>query len=68
MQDCRTCSKAKDCDLVKFPEMTVNVKLQDTDLFTDICQLMKKFYDDIRLPADIKREFEIELKKIINKY
>lgn len=48
--------------------LTVDISIKDTDLFTDICQLMKKFYDDIRLPADIKREFEIELKKIINKY
>jgi hypothetical protein len=55
-------------DKIDLDKITIEVALKDTTLFTDICQLMKKFYDDIRLPVEIKQEFEIDLKKIISKY
>ena len=52
----------------KCKALTVEVSVKDTNLFTEIVQLMGKFRDDIRVPDSVKREFDIELKKIMDKY
>lgn len=49
-------------------EMSVTIKLSETDFFKDVVEVMKAMVDDTRINADIRNEYKDRLQEITKKY